>query len=217
MKSLVDNERYVATPSTNSFLGHSISIAYFPENLRPENTTGDNVLILVKTKRLVLPIISPRKKLFVRELFDKPDAVAFRLMSSCITGLLGDEQCDCHQDMIHYLGKLNDAGEGIFVYAPQEAMGRGLRTKITDHYLQKGINKAGIATPPLTFEQAAIAMFPGEDFDIRSYHFLEGCFEDLGLSSLGLVWLGGESRRLKLERETHLNLLTEGGNNDGVL
>ncbi len=208
-KTLADNGRYVATPASNSFLGECISVGYFLDAVEEQiaGITGDSVIFLVKTNVPVLPIkTGERSVLFNESLFLRPSRVPLRIMSACITGILGDSSCDCHTDMVEYLAKIAEYKEGVFVYLPQEGMGRGLRNKLSDHRLQKGIDATGVAIPPVDFKTAVEEIIPNEEFDIRSYHFLQESFRDLGLTNLSYNWLGNEDRSLLFATQTGVSI-----------
>lgn len=199
MKTLIHNNDYVATPSHNIFLGDCTTVGYFGKD-------GDSTLILIKTPIPIFPITKTRDHLFKPEHFNSPGAVSLRVMSSCITGLLGDQMCECHEDMVHYLSQINMSGEGVFIYLSQEGMGRGLKLKLIDHYMQQGISSTGAEVRKMTFEEAVANIIPNEPFDIRSYEFIGDIFTTLGLDKLTFKWLGSNERGMKFAKQSGIKL-----------
>lgn len=208
--AIARTSRYVATPSHNTFLGDCTLVSYFvPKNEQQKNNlTGTEIIMLIKTREPILPIRHERRTLVLKKMFERP-TIPLRIMSSCATGLLGDSSCDCLGDMTRYLNEINVMGEGVFVYLPQEGRGRGLRLKLMDHQLQKGVTEFGMATAPLDFDAALRAVIPNETFDIRKYAFVRDIFVDLGLDSLSFAWLGSVERARIFQSQTGLSLCVD--------
>lgn len=204
MNALMENDEYVASPSHNNFLGDCLCIVWFlsSANVSKYSLTDNFIYILIKTKNDINYSDRNANHIIKRSDFESPDTVPLRVMSACLTGLLGDKMCTCHKDMLEYLTKLRDIGEGIFLYLPQEAMGRGIRTKIIDHRMQIGLTPFGEEMGKRSFTETAEELFPGEEFDKRDYSFIRSCFEKTGLALLNYKWLGGIHRMRKFCEET---------------
>lgn len=202
-----EHARYSATRSRNQYLGDCVSIAYQidQERYAEDGLTGGFVLFLIKTKKEQFPFLGTRLTLLGRKSF-LAERVPLRVMSSCLTGLIGDTMCDCADDMARYLRLINKLGEGIFVYVPQEGQGRDIRTKIRDHRLQYGFNDEDGRIPNMTFSEATRTLFPDEHFDLRGYHFLKECFSELGIDTLPFSWLGGQRRMEQVHADTGFSL-----------
>ncbi len=206
--SKIENARYSATISHNNYLGECISVAYelTGEEVKEGGFTDKTVLILLKIKNEEFPFENnKRETLFGKGTF-VGNKVPLRIMSSCMTGLLGDKMCECHDDMVKYLKTLGARDEGIFVYLPQEGQGRGLKVKLRDHRLQYGFDDMGKRIVPKTFREATSYLIPNSKFDIRKFGFLKDCFSLLGLDMFEFGWLGGENRIKQLKSETGLRV-----------
>lgn len=208
LKTIVENEHYTATPSKHNYLGDCVTVAYTlsKEQISENFLTDENIFLLAKTANDVFPIVENSPKLFSSRHFNNPKKVPLRIMSACITGLLGDQMCDCADDMSEHLSFMGKQIEGIFIYLPQEGQCRGLRTKLKDHRLQYGFDESGQKMQPMSFEGAAFRLFPDEAFDLRGYKFLKACFDDLGLSECAFSWLGGRGRMEKFIQESGLSV-----------
>lgn len=105
------------------------------------------------------------------------DEVFLRIHSSCITGdILGSQRCDCQEQLINSLRFIENAGQGMVVYAFQEGRGIGIVNKIRAYALQeKGMN---------TYEANHALGF--ED-DLRTYEFIKDILDDFGVKSVALL------------------------------
>ena len=107
------------------------------------------------------------------------------------------------------LKKIAELEQGIFVYLPQEAQGRGLREKVRDHRLIYGRNELGEQTNKRTQNQAMELLQP-HGYDIRQYYILHKVFSDLGLLDFNYNYLGDSNTKLdQILRQTGLKITTK--------
>jgi len=108
---------------------------------------------------------------------EKADAPLVRLHSSCFTGdLLDSLRCDCGSQLQMALEMIDQAGEGVLVYLPQEGRGIGLVEKIKAYELQeKGLDTV----------EANHAL--GYKADMRDYGVGMQILKDLGLRQVRLL------------------------------
>jgi len=203
----LETERYSASPMHNRYLGDCMQIVYTAnqEECDHDGMTDQHIIVFVKTD--CDPVRNPPSsgKLFGKEHFANKDAL-LRITSACLHGLLGDTECTCLQDIIDSLAKIRENGCGVFVYMPQDALGRGLRDKVRDHRLMYGISEQGAETVPLSEAESMDAMYP-EGYDIRNFTTLRSVFDDLGLSDVGFVSLGKNEQKIrKIRSETGISI-----------
>jgi GTP cyclohydrolase II len=204
---LLETERYSASPMQNRYLGDCMQVVYSAnENEQQENSLTDgNIIILCKTTVDPLQVASGTGKLFGPEHFEGSD-VLLRISSACVHGSLGDTECDCHPDTTSALSTIGDNECGVFIYMPQDALGRGLRDKLRDHRLTYGVDRHGLPIAPLSSEQSMSAMYP-EGYDIRSYHVLQSVLSDLGLNDIDFVFMGKNERKIQqVQTETGIRV-----------
>ena len=105
------------------------------------------------------------------------EAPLVRLHSSCFTGdLVASLRCDCGDQLNKALSMIEEEGQGVLVYLPQEGRGIGLTEKIKAYALQdKGLDTC----------DANLAL--GHGVDLRDYGVGIQILKDLGLHKIRLM------------------------------
>lgn len=106
-----------------------------------------------------------------------PDDVLVRVHSECLTSeVFGSLKCDCREQLLGAIERIQAQGSGIVIYLRQEGRGIGLGNKIRAYALQaQGLDTVQ-ANHQLGFEA-----------DLRRYDVATGMLADLGVSAVSLM------------------------------
>ncbi len=193
----LETEKYSVAPMKNRYLGDCTQVVFTAdkEERERDGLTDENIIIFVKTAKDPLEIRTQSGKLFGKEHFAEP-SVLLRIASSCVHGSLGDMECSCHEDTVDALKKIAAHGGGVFVYLPQDSLGRGPRDKVRDHRLIYGVDAQGRKIEPMSVAESLSAIHP-EGYDIRRYTTLRSVFAELGLADMEFILLGGNREKVE--------------------
>ncbi len=205
--SILERRSYSASPMQNKHIGDCIQVVYeVSEEEKKQNGLTDNCIVLfVKSPINPIGTNTASETLFSEVHFTRNE-IFLRISSACLHGSLGDTECQCYPDTVDALVQIAESECGIFVYMPQDALGRGLRDKVRDHRLIYGVDDNGRNIEPVSQEQSFDILYPN-GYDIRAYHCLNKVFNDLGLSSLSFTYIGENPQKLGMIRDhTKLNI-----------
>ncbi len=105
------------------------------------------------------------------------DGTLVRLNSACLTGdVFGSLRCDCRDQLAGALSRIQEAGEGVLLYLPQEGRGIGIAEKIRAYALQE----QGMDTVDANLHL-------GHPIDGRHYGFAAQVLKHLGLKSIRIL------------------------------
>ncbi len=105
------------------------------------------------------------------------EPILVRVHSQCLTGdLLGSLRCDCGPQLHYALSKIEEEGQGVLLYMPQEGRGIGLVNKLKAYVLQDQGHDTVDANLKL-----------GLKADERDYGLGEQILVDLGVRKMRLM------------------------------
>src|SRR5688572_21454771 len=109
--------------------------------------------------------------------FANPDDVLIRVHSECLTSeVFGSMKCDCREQLVGAIERIQEKGAGIVLYLRQEGRGIGLGNKIRAYAAQQKGADTVDANHQVGFES-----------DLRSYDVAAAMLEDLGVRGVSLM------------------------------
>ena len=205
---LLERQNYSVSPMRNVHLGDCIQVVYTANDndVEENGLTSKEIVVLVKIPEGLQKKGTGTEKPFGNHNFPDEE-IPLRISSACLHGSLGDSECNCYPETIDYLRQIADTGYGVFVYLPQDALGRGLRDKVRDHRLIYGVDENGHRTNPLTVEESLFALHP-EGYDVRHFSILRKVFQELGLDGCKFRILGHNIAKIDtIQSETNLQIV----------
>ncbi|MDR3063698.1 MAG: hypothetical protein LBU40_06130, partial [Methanobrevibacter sp.] len=168
------------------------------KEIKENGLTGENISIYIKTKK-ELDTINSIYDFINNNIFNIKNKVLLRVSAECRFGSFGDSHCDCENQKISVLNKINEFGDGIYIDAPQEAQGNGLFYKAKELNLQvNGYNQCGINIGKKSIINASKYLLKNEILDKRKYLFLTKIFDMLNLNKYKYILIASNFQKVEL-------------------
>ncbi len=195
----------------NLFSSIVLAICYKADSkeIKEYGLTGENILILVKSKKLESLLEHKTIDYFseLKNIFSKKD-IFLRIQSECLLGIYGDSHCDCETQRINSINIIKEKG-GMFIHLPQEGQGWGLHYKLKELEVQvSGRLSTGEYIGEKNRDDAQKLLLGNNEFDdCRGYEIVVKILKFLGLYQENYVLITESEKKLSALREKQLKVI----------